>query len=190
MFDTRVQTRAFNSLMSAAVLWIGKENANCAASVLVMTEQLPLTSIEYARLRRIVTMFDIAFPEKPYDSFKSSLELANIPEKYTVDNETQYAYTILTAILNFTAAGLFNEATAMLLEVSSDWRELYVKAVAQIADNERCEEFCRWCATQSIIAMDVKKSNFLDFGNLAVMYDENGFANVVSKKKEVSDNDD
>ena len=190
MFDTTTQTRVFNSLMTAAVSWIGKENANCAASVLTMTEQLPLTSIERARLNRIVAIFDMTFPETPYKSLAPSLESAHIPEKFTIDNETQYAYVAITTILNFTEAGLFNEGAATLLDMSSEWRELYVKATSQIADTDRCEEFCRWCALQSTIAMDIKKSNFLDFGNFAAMYDENGFSDVVAKKRELSEDDE
>lgn len=178
MFDTKKQTRAFNSLMSAAVFWIGQENSNCAASILSMVEQLPINLIEKSRLNRIIAVYDMIFSDTKYETVKGTLSSAVIPEKYTIDTETMYAYVVLNTIMNFVSAELYNEASSILLAMSSDWRELYAKAVAAIAELENNEGFCRWCASQAILAMDVKKTNFLDYGNLAFMFDENGFADI------------
>ena len=184
MFDTKKQTRAFNCLMSAAVFWIGQENSNCAASVLAMAEQLPINTIEKSRFSRIVSIFNMVFSDTSYESMKSVLPLAIIPEKYTIDTETMYAYVVLTTIMNFVSAELYSEAASILLAMSSDWRELYSKAVSSISVLDNGEAFCRWCASLSIVAMDIKKTNFLDYGTFAAMFDENGFDDVGGGKSE------
>lgn len=184
MFDTKKQIRAFNCLMSAAVFWIGQENSNCAASVLTMTEQLPINTIEKSRFNRIVSIYNMVFSDTSYENMKSALPQAIIPEKYTIDTETMYAYAVLTAIMNFVSAELYSEAASILLAMSSDWRELYSKAVSSISNLENGEAFCRWCASLSIIAMDIKKTNFLDYGTLAAMFDENGFSDVDANQTE------
>ena len=178
MITLETRKVVFDTICNGIRYWISFENSNCAASFIYMSSQLPLSGFERSSLARLIQIFDAVFPNTPYESLTNTLNSANIPDKYQLNVETAFSYVMLQMVINFLNAKLFSEVITFLVTSTENWKEFYSRAIAEIATNENCEAFCKWCATDSVLALDVKKTTILDYGNLAIIFSENGFSDI------------
>lgn len=182
MFDANVRNFAFDAILKTISIWITEANYQCAAAFINMTEELPLNNGERKALSQVIRIYDSFFQGVSKYSEMPRNKDAGIPDRFMIDTPSAFTYVIVHSVLNFIEAGLYSSAYDIMMSFSSIWPEMYAKAVATVASHPKKDDFVRWCATHSMVGMDIAGTKRLDYDVLVCIYDKDGFQKTESSE--------
>lgn len=150
----QIKIDSIESLVTIAYYWIGERNPQCAYSIIKLLEKLELSKKSAKRLDDLTSDFKTFFNGINHTFDYDTFEEIDIPNNINSEEEKLLWISGIT-ILNLISSGNFELGYTMLMDMSINWKELYIYVVNSLKKQPFVNMFSEWLITHFFMAYDL-----------------------------------
>ena len=151
--NTSLKETVVSSLLGIAYFWMnGEMNPQASLSMSRLLAELDVPQKYKERVQNIQTDWDAMYAKK-YK--KNEIEVIKIPDDFAKTEDGKYLWVASMAIINLFNEGHLALASENLIDMSSDWNDLYVWVIGCLKNQDCRENIQEWALIHFLMAMDM-----------------------------------